>query len=149
MAKVAPIRDIVTPFIHSDTLGVFVYPPKKDIARFECAIAGISRCDHLTADHARWTQSLRDSFGLTTLVRLEGRLWGAASGRTRPTVRLAPLPWSLEGRTLCLLEERPRTISIVHKPCHSAAPLLSLPGLAPFVELLSTSHAIRSAQGWA
>src|ERR1700757_1759042 len=95
------------------------------------------------------TKSLRDSFGLTTLVRLEGILWGAALGRTRHTVRLTPLTWSMDGRTLLLLEERTNTISILHNPCHSAAPMLSLPGLAPFVELLSTSHAIRSAQGWA
>ena len=64
-------------------------------------------------------------------------------------VHLPPLTWSLDGRTLFLSEERTNTISIVHTPCHSAAPMLSLPGLAPFVELLSTSHAIRSAQGWA
>jgi hypothetical protein len=93
------------------------------------------------------TKSLRDSFGLTTLVRLEGILWCAALGRTRHTVRLPPLTWSLDGRTLFLSEKRTNTIPILHKPCHSAAPMLSLPGLAPFVELLSTSNAIRSAQG--
>jgi len=64
-------------------------------------------------------------------------------------VRLPPLPWSLDGRTLLRSEERTNTIPIAPTPCHSAAPLLSLPGLAPSVELLSTSHAIRSAQGWA
>jgi hypothetical protein len=64
-------------------------------------------------------------------------------------VRLAPLTWSLDGRTLFLSEERTNTIPIVPKPCRSAAPMLSLPGLAAFVELLNTSHAIRSAQGWA
>ena len=97
----------------------------------------------------RTTKSLRDSFGLTTLVRLERILWCAALGRTRHTVRLPPLTWSLDGRTLLLSEERTNTIPIAHKPCYSAAPLLSLPGLVPFVELLSTSNAIRSAQGWA
>ena len=115
----------------------------------EGATAGLSLCDHLTSDNARWTKSLRDRFGLTTLVRLAGLRWGAAAGRTRPTGRLAPLPWRLEGRTLFLVEERTRTISIVHKPCHSAAPLRSLPGLAPFVALLRTSHALRRAQGGA
>jgi hypothetical protein len=62
---------------------------------------------------------------------------------------LPPLTWSMEGRTLFLSEERTNTISILHKPCHSAAPMLSLLWLAPFVEILSTSNAIRSAQGWA
>src|SRR4029453_7004966 len=55
------------------------------------------------------TKSLRYSFGLTTLVRLEGIPWCAALGRTRHTVRLAPLPWSLDGRTLFLSEERTNT----------------------------------------
>jgi CelD/BcsL family acetyltransferase involved in cellulose biosynthesis len=128
---------------------VCVYPPQTDIAGFACAIAGLSLCDHLTSDNARWTKSLRDRLGLTTLVRLAGLLWCAAAGRARHTVRLAPLPGRLEGRTLFLIEERTRTISIVHKPCHSAAPLRSLPGLAPFVALLRTSHALRSTQGWA
>jgi hypothetical protein len=88
------------------------------------------------------TKSLRYSFGLTTLVRLEGIPWCAALGRTRHTVRLAPLPWSLDGRTLFLSEERTNTIPI-------AALMRSLPWLALSVEILSTSHAIRSAQGWA
>ena len=101
------------------------------------------------SDKGYCTKSLCDSFGLATLVRLEGILWGAALGRTRHTVPLPPLTWSMDARTLLLSEERTDTIPILHTPCHSAAPMLSLPGLAPFVELLSTSNAIRSAQGWA
>src|SRR5262249_1895153 len=95
------------------------------------------------------TKSLRDSFGLTTFVRLEGILWCAALEGTRHTVRLPPLTWSLDGRTLLLSEERTNTIPIAHKPCHSAAPMRSLPWLDPSVEYRSTSHAIRSAQGLA
>ena len=95
----------------------------------------------------RCTKSLRDSFGLTTLVRLERILWCAALGRTRHTVRLPPLTWSMDGRTLLRSEERTDTIPIANQPCHSAAPMRSLPGLAPFVERLSTTNAIRSAQG--
>jgi len=64
-------------------------------------------------------------------------------------VLLPPLTWSMDERTLLLSEEHTDTISIAYKPCHSAAPMLSLPGLAPFLELLSTNNAIRSAQGWA
>src|SRR5262245_3681286 len=79
---------------------------------------------------------------ITTLVRLEGIPWCAALGRTWHTVRLAPLTWSMDGRTLLLSEERTNTIPI-------ATLMRSLPWLAPSVELLSTSHAIRSAQGWA
>ena len=62
------------------------------------------------------TKLLRDSFGLTTFVRLEGMLLCAALGRTRHTVRLPPLTWSLDGRTLLLSEERTNTIPILHKP---------------------------------
>jgi hypothetical protein len=102
-----------------------------------------------TSDNGHCTKSRRDSFGLTTFVRLEGIFWCAALGRTRHTVRLPPLTWSLDGRTLFLSEEHTNTIPIVHTPCHSAAPMLSLPGLAPSGEILSTSHAIRSTQGWA
>ena len=46
-------------------------------------------------------------------------------------MRLPPLTWSLDGRTLLPSEERTNTIPIAHKPCHSAAPMLSLPWLAP------------------
>jgi hypothetical protein len=98
--------------------------------------------------NARCTKSLRDSFGLTTLVRLERILWCAALGRTRNTVRLPPLTWGMDGRTLLRSEERTDTIPIAHTPCHSAAPMRSLPWLALFVERLSTTNAIRSAQGW-
>ena len=45
-------------------------------------------------------------------------------------MRLPPLTWSLDGRTLLLSEERTNTIPIAHKSCHSAAPMLSLPWLA-------------------
>src|SRR5262245_26373392 len=40
-----------------------------------------------TSDNMYCTKSLRDSFGRTTLVRLEGILWCAALSRTRHTVR--------------------------------------------------------------
>jgi hypothetical protein len=34
-------------------------------------------------------------------------------------MRLAPLTWGRDERTLCLSEERPDTIPILHKLCHS------------------------------
>ena len=43
------------------------------------------------SDNGHCTKSLRDSFGLTTLVRFERILWGAALGRTRHTVPRLPL----------------------------------------------------------
>jgi hypothetical protein len=58
--------------------------------------------------------------------------------RKRHTVCLPPLTWSMDGRTLLPSEERTDTIPILHKTCHSAAPILSLRWLATSVELLST-----------
>ena len=56
----------------------------------------------LGSDNPSCTKSLRDSFGLTTLVRLEGILWCAALGRTRHTVRMPGEGrcWQREGASL-------------------------------------------------
>src|SRR5215475_11166326 len=103
---------------------------------FPCHIKDIahnrdSSSHSVNTDVGYCTKSLRDSFGLTTFVRLEGILWCAALDRTRHTVRLPPLTWSLDERTLFLSEEHINTIPIAHKPCHSAAPMLSLLCLPP------------------
>ena len=131
--------------MHADEREAYTCAPRSRLGAVSLLVS--APCS--TSDNPVCTKSLRDSFGLTTLVRLEGILWCAVLGRTRHTVRRPPLTWSLDGRTLFLSEKRTNTIPIVHNPCHSTAPMLSLPGLAPFVDLLSTSYAIRSAQGWA
>src|SRR6266487_498972 len=57
------------------------------------------------------TKPLRDSFGLTALVLLEGILSCAALDRMRDAVRLPPLTRGMDARTLLASEERTDTIS--------------------------------------
>ena len=66
----------------------------------------------------------------------EGMCWCAALDRTRDAMRLAPLTWGVEKRTLLLSEEPPDTIPISHKSCHSAPQMLACESQITSVVLL-------------